>query len=178
LRYGLRCGHCGVAEVDAGGELTVDHYHPLSAGGNDTDENLVYACSRCNLYKGDFWPTAPDLAHGRRVLHPLQNNLAQHLRLQEQTGELEPLTETGRFHIVLLRLNRPALVAYRLHRRLAGLLAAKQRLLEVENQQLRSLLAAQERYIAELKRLLGLHPEGSAEESVPQADPGDPRLNP
>jgi hypothetical protein len=160
LRYGLRCGYCGVAEVDAGGELTVDHYHPSAAGGDDSDENLIYACNRCNLYKGDFWPTPEDLAHGRRVLHPLQDNLNQHLRLQEQTGELESLTDTGRFHIVLLHLNRPALVAYRLRRRLARLLAAKQRYLEAENQQLRRLLAAQERYIVELKRLLGLPPDG------------------
>jgi hypothetical protein len=160
LRYGLRCGYCGVAEVDAGGELTVDHYHPSAAGGDDSDENLVYACSRCNLYKGDFWPTAEDLALGRRVLHPLRDDPAGHIRPKAQTGELEPLTETGRFHILLLHLNRPALVAYRLRRRLAGLLAAKQRFLEAENEHLRRLLAAQARYLAELERLVGLLPEG------------------
>ncbi|HUY32450.1 MAG TPA: hypothetical protein VMV69_06685 [Pirellulales bacterium] len=51
---------------------------------------------------------------------------------------LEPLTETGRFHIVLLHLNRHALVAHRLRQRLAELFAAKRRFLEEENEQLRS----------------------------------------
>jgi len=60
----------GVHEEDAGGELTVDHYIPLVAGGDDGDENLVYACFRCNLFKGDFYPTDADRAKGHFILHP------------------------------------------------------------------------------------------------------------
>ncbi len=162
LRYGRRCGYCGVTEVDTGGELTVDHYRPTVAGGDDSDENLVYACVRCNLYKGDFYPNADDLAYGRRVLHPLQDDLAKHVRLNTQTGRMEPLTNTGQFHIALLYLNRPALVAYRLRQQLAALLVAKQRSLEVEIERLHARLAAQEQYVAELRWLLGL-PSGEAE---------------
>jgi predicted RNase H-like nuclease (RuvC/YqgF family) len=44
------------------------------------------------------------------------------------------------------------------------LLVAKQRFLEEENVQLRRLLAAQDRYIVELKRLLGLLPDSAANE--------------
>jgi hypothetical protein len=143
-RFGRRCGYCGVAEEDAAGELTVDHYRPSSTGGEDKDENLVYACSRCNLYKGDFYPTEEDLARGRRVLHPFRDDLTQHVRSHEETGQLEPLTETGRFHITLLHLNRPELVTYRLRRRLAELLQLQQALLETENQRLRELIAVQE----------------------------------
>lgn len=69
-RYEFRCGYCGVSEVDTGGELTVDHYHPVAAGGDDTDDNLVYACFKCNQYKGDYHPTEEDLARQLRVLHP------------------------------------------------------------------------------------------------------------
>ena len=97
-RYHYRCGYCGISEVDAGGELTVDHYHPVSAGGDDSDENLVYACVRCNLYKSDYWPDAHDVEAGRFVLHPIRDDVTQHLRENELTGELEPLTGTGRFH--------------------------------------------------------------------------------
>lgn len=53
-RYQRCCGYCGVTETEGGGELTVDHFRPVSAGGDDREENLVYACFRCNLYKGDF----------------------------------------------------------------------------------------------------------------------------
>jgi hypothetical protein len=155
-RYDHRCGYCTVSEIDAGGELTVDHYHPLSAGGGESDDNLVYACSRCNLFKGDFWPGDQDHERGHRVLHPLRDEVSVHLALNEQTGRMEALTETGRFHIALLQLNRPQLVALRVRRRLSTLREVNQQLLEAEIAQLRLTLDARERYIALLRRLLGL----------------------
>src|SRR4051794_23670100 len=94
-RYQHQCGYCGISEIDAGGELTVDHYHPVSAGGDDTDENLVYACIRCNLYKADYWPNAQEVEAGNIVLHPMRDDILRHLRENEQTGELEPLSQTG-----------------------------------------------------------------------------------
>lgn len=155
-RYHARCGYCGVSEADTGGELTVDHYQPRTAGGGDDENNLVYACIKCNQYKGAFAPDTNDVRHGRRVLHPLQDDLSAHVREDPQTGHLASLTETGRFHLAVLQLNRPALVAHRLRHRLVTLLAQKQRLLEAENQQLRATIAAQETYIAHLRQLLGL----------------------
>src|SRR5262249_19783428 len=157
-RCGYRCSYCTVSEVDAGGELTVDHYRPVSAGGDDSDDNLVYACSRCNLFKGDFWPDSQDPERGHRVLHPLRDDIPAHLRENEQTGQVEPLTETGRFHITLLQLNRPPLIALRVRRRLTTLLEAKGQLLEAEITQLRLSLDAGERYIAMLRQWLGLPP--------------------
>jgi hypothetical protein len=111
-RYGFRCGYCGVSEEDVGGELTIDHYCPTSKGGDDSDANLVYACSRCNLYKSDFWPDDQDVAQQRRVLHPLLDDLAKHVN-EDENGHLLPLTEAGSFHIAVLELNRPPLVAHR-----------------------------------------------------------------
>jgi hypothetical protein len=91
----------------------VDHYVPVSAGGDDSDDNLVYCCVRCNLYKADFTPAARQTAAGLRVLHPLRDRVQDHFKLDEAAGLLVPITETGRFHIALLHLNRPALVAHR-----------------------------------------------------------------
>lgn len=153
------CGYCGVSEVDAAGELTVDHYRPVNAGGDETADNLVYCCARCNLYKGDFWPTLDDAAHGRRVLHPRVDDLTAHCRLNEGTGEVEPLTDTGRFHVELLRLNRSALIAHRLQQRLTLLLAESQQLLEAENSQLRATIQAQAEYLRRLRRALGMEPQ-------------------
>ena len=50
-RYAYACGYCGVSETSAGGILTIDHFRPLAAGGDDDLDNLVYACTRCNQYK-------------------------------------------------------------------------------------------------------------------------------
>jgi len=115
-RYGFRCGYCGITESSAGALLTADHFQPRAHGGSDDLDNLVYCCHACNEFKGDYWqPDSPE-----RVLHPLRDDVGAHL-VETQDGVLRPLSETGTFHLRLLQLNRPPLVAYRLER---GLLAA------------------------------------------------------
>lgn len=153
-RYHMCCGYCSVAEAEAGGELTVDHYVPTSFGGGDDDDNLVYACIRCNQYKGDFRPTEQDLVSGRIVLHPLRDDVGKHLVSVQTTGRLEHLSETGRFHITLLHLNRPALVDLRVRRYFYELLRERRRLMDAENAELRAIIELQEKYIAHLKTLI------------------------
>lgn len=145
-RYQRTCGYCGVTEVMVGGELTLDHHQPRAANGGDDQNNLVYACIRCNQYKGDFWPDDADLAQGRCVLHPGFDDVSLHLVEDEVTGQLRGLTPTGVFHITLLRLNRPQLVAHRLACRLQKILEEKVHLLEQQNAELQGTIAAQERY--------------------------------
>lgn len=125
-RYEFRCGYCGVSE-------------------------LVYACARCNLYKADTFPDAAHRAAGRRILHPLRDDLSAHLREDPESGRLEAITDTGRFHIHTLRLNRPPLIHQRLRRRLENLRALRQELLEMEVAQLR-------RTVTSLRATLGLLP--------------------
>ena len=92
-RWQARCGYCSVAESDAGGELTVDHFVPVVAGGDDSDDNLVYCCFRCNLFKADFYPTPQDRAEERIILHPSRDDLSTHFRVVDATGVLQHLTE-------------------------------------------------------------------------------------
>jgi hypothetical protein len=153
-QYQYACGYCGVTETTVGGELTVDHYQPRSFGGAEDDDNLIYACVKCNLYKGEFWPNDDDIAHDQRVLHPILDDWAEHVSENEQTGYLEALTERGQFHIALLRLNRPQLVAYRIERRIYSILHEKYRLLAQQNKELRKTIAAQEQYIQMLEAQL------------------------
>ena len=106
--YQFRCGYCGISEVDAGAELTHDHFQPRSKGGNEGLDNLVYCCHACNEFKGDYWqPLSP-----RRILHPLRDDIATHVIL-ENDDTLRSLTATGEFHIQKLQLNRNALVRHR-----------------------------------------------------------------
>ena len=148
-RYHFACGYCGVREVDCGGELTVDHFLPRSAGGGEDDDNLVYSCFRCNHYKSDFIPTAEDALLGRRILHPQNERLHEHCHLNAESGLLIPLSETGKFHIVLLHLNRPALVQYRLNQ----LMLEK---MSQQIEQLRRILAKKNDLIRLLKDSLGM----------------------
>lgn len=61
------------------------------------------------------------------------------------------VTETGRFHLAMLRLNRPQLVKYRLGQQLQQMLQEKQRLLELQIAEVQKTIAAQEHYLAALQ---------------------------
>ena len=139
-RYDFCCGYCGISETDAGGELTVDHFHPMSAGGGDSDDNLVYACIRCNLYKGALTSVEGTQAQVLRLLHPLRDNINEHLHEDEATGRLESLSPLGAFHINALQLNRDALVAHRLRHRVNLLQEARYAHILAENTSLRARL--------------------------------------
>ena len=152
--YAFRCGYCGVSEVEVGGELTADHFLPISAGGEDNVENLVYACIRCNQYKGAVIPVATNLGHEHPLLHPLRDDLALHVHEDEATGRLEGLTATGNFYIEVLRLNRQALIVNRQRRNLIALLEARLEQALTENTALLERLTRRELYIAYLEQRL------------------------
>lgn len=79
LRDRFECQYCGSHE-----DLTFDHLIPRSKGGQTTWENVVAACSTCNLRKADktvsevgmtlagppFAPTVHDLHNNGRLFPP------------------------------------------------------------------------------------------------------------
>lgn len=77
-RAAYQCEYCTVTEIDSGGELTVDHFLPVSKGGKNDLENLVYACSRCNLYKHNFFPFQEGVA---LLFNPRSDNFDDHFIL-------------------------------------------------------------------------------------------------
>jgi hypothetical protein len=114
-RAHFTCEFCGVSETDAGSELTVDHFQPTARGGDDSLENLLYCCIRCNQYKLDYWPTRPE---DPQLWNPRREPAERHF-LELDDGTLHPLTKVGAFTLRRLRLNRPPLVAHRLRRQQA-----------------------------------------------------------
>ncbi len=113
-RAGLVCEYCGVSETDVGSELTIDHFQPLSKGGDNRLENLIYCCARCNEHKGAYWPGHSD---DQPLWNPRSEPASLHFVIGEN-GILNPLTSTGALTINLLHLNRQPLVDYRLRARL------------------------------------------------------------
>lgn len=51
-RAGNRCEYCQIPASLAFYVHEVDHVIPLKHGGETKEENLAYACWRCNRYKG------------------------------------------------------------------------------------------------------------------------------
>ena len=73
LRDRFTCQYCGDGE-----ELTFDHLVPRSRGGQTTWENVVAACSACNLRKGGKLPNEARMRPAQKPFRPsvyqLHNN--------------------------------------------------------------------------------------------------------
>jgi 5-methylcytosine-specific restriction endonuclease McrA len=70
LRDGFACQYCGSPE-----ELTFDHVVPRSKGGRTTWENIVAACSPCNLKKGGRLLRHADMHLAKPVQRPTHHQL-------------------------------------------------------------------------------------------------------
>jgi 5-methylcytosine-specific restriction endonuclease McrA len=70
LRDRFTCQYCGTRE-----DLTFDHVVPRSKGGHTTWENVVAACSPCNLTKGDRLPREVDMWPRQRPFTPTLQDL-------------------------------------------------------------------------------------------------------
>lgn len=51
-RDGFMCQYCGRTDLP----LTIDHMVPKSRGGEESWDNLITACTRCNIQKGNRTP--------------------------------------------------------------------------------------------------------------------------
>ena len=149
-RADFTCEFCGISETDTGGELTVDHFQPLSKGGDDKLDNLIYCCPRCNQYKLDYWPAG---SKDSLLWNPRIEPGQQHF-IELDDGVLHPLTSIGAFSLRRLRLNRLPLIAHRLRKHQE---AEAQRLLTHYRdlvQAIDQLLVQQSQLLEEQQRLL------------------------
>ena len=63
------CWYCGKS-TDECGELTIEHIFPKARGGDDSFDNIAYACQKCNSSKNDkdliVW-----MSNSLRIVPPL-----------------------------------------------------------------------------------------------------------
>ena len=76
LRDRFACQYCGQPE-----DLTFDHVVPRSKGGLTTWENVVAACSPCNLRKGDRLPDEVHMWPAKAPYQPEIEDLMRNGRL-------------------------------------------------------------------------------------------------
>ena len=84
-RDGYTCQYCS----RRGERLTVDHIVPRSRGGDTSWTNVVAACLRCNLHKGNRSPEEARLRLIREPSHPQFLFSAQLLRHPHATSFLD-----------------------------------------------------------------------------------------
>jgi hypothetical protein len=135
--FEFRCAYCLTHEYyfldgEAG---EVDHHRPLHppkalsmdfSGLRSVYENLYWCCPRCNLYKGNRWPTNAQYAAGIRFLDPCAEDHDTHWDTHPD-GMVTSKTATGRYSIQTIRLDRLRLnkrraEAYRHQKKLAQIL--------------------------------------------------------
>ena len=78
LRDRFECQYCAALAPTA--ELTFDHVVPRSHGGRTTWDNVVTACSKCNLRKGSKLSAVSGLRLRRRPEEPSNHRLQQNGR--------------------------------------------------------------------------------------------------
>jgi hypothetical protein len=95
----------------------IDHFFPTAKGGPWTAyTNLFLACDRCNQHKSDNWPDLNARMAGVRYLNCCEEfDYGEHI-FEGENGVVFSDTVPGRYHIVMLKLNRPDLVRLRLAR--------------------------------------------------------------
>ncbi len=76
LRDRFMCQYCGSTE-----DLTFDHLIPRSRGGQTTWDNVVAACSPCNLKKGGKLPKAAKMWPAQQPFRPTVHQLHANGRL-------------------------------------------------------------------------------------------------
>lgn len=93
LRDRYRCQYCGIL-VEAR-EITCDHVIPRSRGGKTTWDNVVAACYRCNLKKGDRLPEEVGMHLRRPPVQP------QHLPTLSSPRYPQSLPESWKIYLSL-----------------------------------------------------------------------------
>lgn len=101
-----RCEYCLVHEDDSYVGYQLDHIIARKHGGTTTLNNLAYACTLCNRYKGsDIATPASTTDEVVPLFHPRKQRWKDHFVLEG--AKIVPVSATGRATITLLRLNTP-----------------------------------------------------------------------
>ena len=110
------CAYCLMEELLSSGQenFELDHFVPVSKSKSGVNDfyNLYYACHVCNHIKGAKWPDPRLSAKGIGFVDLCKDDFDDHFR-ELPNGEWEGLTESGKYTIAALKLNRKHLVELR-----------------------------------------------------------------
>ena len=109
----FRCEYCHIRRADDPYHgFHIEHIIPRKHGGDDSPENLAYACFHCNLHKGANLSGFDPLT-GRvvRLFHPRRQRWSAHFYWNGPVAEGS--TPTGRATIEVLGFNQSERVELR-----------------------------------------------------------------
>lgn len=111
-RAGSACEYCRIPASLYCGPFVTEHIIARQHGGSDNDDNLAYACVRCNLHKGpNIAGLDPDTGQLTRLFNPRTDNWESHFSWSGHI--LVGRTQVGRTTIRVLAMNEPIIRAVR-----------------------------------------------------------------
>jgi hypothetical protein len=115
-RAGNRCEYCQSHQDYLMSWLQIDHFWPVSKGGNSKDENLCLACELCNQHKWNqteaIDPINQDVV---ALFNPRLQVWQDHFVWSEDGISIVGLTPYGRATVVALKLNNGLALKVRGH---------------------------------------------------------------
>lgn len=108
------CEYCQLLEDFSSQSFTIEHIKPRQKGGDNTLENLAYACSGCNAFKHTKTEDM-DQKTGEIVAlyNPRKQVWQEHFLWSNDFTEILGKTPCGRVTINALKLNRKGLINLR-----------------------------------------------------------------
>jgi len=104
-RAGNRCEYCTDFWLYSASQFHIDHIISEQHKGPSTLENLAFACSPCNLFKGtNLTTTISGQDEYVNLYHPRKDIWTDHFSLRPD-GRIIGLTVTGEATLELLRFN-------------------------------------------------------------------------
>lgn len=122
------CEYCRLLQAATGVTFHIEHFVPLSQGGETALGNLVLSCPGCNLAKGDRTVGTDDAGDEQPIFNPRAYEpwlLGWHLHfmLDLETGVIAARTLTGQATVNTLNVNGARRVFARKLQITVGLLA-------------------------------------------------------
>ncbi|MGI0479577.1 HNH endonuclease [Geminocystis sp. CENA526] len=103
-RANYGCEYCLMAEKYRPSGCHIDHIISLKHGGENSSENLAYACLPCNLNKGtDLGSINPKTGELVRFFNPRRDKWSDHFCIND--GRIEPLTDIGEVTVRIFQFN-------------------------------------------------------------------------
>ncbi|AZA82140.1 hypothetical protein C1637_10085 [Chryseobacterium lactis] len=114
-----RCVYCCIHESRWGGirNFHVEHYKPKSIFTEDINNynNLFYACSVCNGFKGNDWPNDQQPTFDVAFYpNPIEYNYSELIQVDYENGNVRGNNFTANYIIEKLYLNRRQLINERI----------------------------------------------------------------
>jgi len=106
--FSFRCAYCEISEAEYGSfrNFAVEHFKPKKKFPALVCHypNLFYACSLCNSFKGETWPSPKLIKQGLYFLNPCDHEFAEHL-YEKFDGALQIKSNAGDYTVQYLHLN-------------------------------------------------------------------------